>query len=55
MGKKFEPFKPLPDWKFEDYLGWHEQVRGRGTFCGVHAWGRQAAHTHISDQITNSN
>ncbi|KIZ04323.1 hypothetical protein MNEG_3640, partial [Monoraphidium neglectum] len=27
LGKKFEPFKPLPDWKFEDYLGWHEQAR----------------------------
>ncbi len=31
MGKKFQPFKPMPEWKFEDYLGWHEQVgRGRG-------------------------
>jgi len=27
MGKKFQAFKPLPEWKFEDYLGWHEQVR----------------------------
>lgn len=26
-GKKFEPFRELPDWKFESYLGWHEQVR----------------------------
>ena len=28
MGKKFEPSRPLPEWRFEDYLGWHEQVRG---------------------------
>lgn len=29
MGKKFEPFKPLPPWKYEDYLGWHEQGDGK--------------------------
>ncbi len=28
FGKKIEPFKPLPDWKYEDYLGWHEQGDG---------------------------
>lgn len=28
-GKKFEPFKDLPEWKFEHFLGWHEQVRGK--------------------------
>lgn len=26
MGKAFQAFQPLPEWKFEDYLGWHEQV-----------------------------
>lgn len=25
-GKKFEPFRDLPEWEFKDYLGWHEQV-----------------------------
>ena len=35
MGKKFEDFKPLPEWKFEDYLGWHEQGDGK-LFYGVY-------------------
>ena len=26
LGKRFEAFKPMPEWRFEDYLGWHEQV-----------------------------
>ncbi|KAG2398117.1 Sulfite reductase [Vigna angularis] len=25
-GKKFEPFRVLPEWEFKSYLGWHEQV-----------------------------
>ena len=25
-GKKFLPFKELPEWEFKSYLGWHEQV-----------------------------
>lgn len=25
-GKKFEPCRELPQWKFKSYLGWHEQV-----------------------------
>lgn len=25
-GKKFEPFRELPEWEFKSYLGWHEQV-----------------------------
>ncbi|KAL4421460.1 hypothetical protein ABPG75_010751 [Micractinium tetrahymenae] len=29
MGKKFEPFRPLPDWEFKDYLGWMEQGDGK--------------------------
>jgi sulfite reductase (ferredoxin) len=29
LGKKFEAFKPLPPWKYEDYLGWHEQGDGK--------------------------
>jgi sulfite reductase (ferredoxin) len=33
MGKAFQPFQPLPEWKFEDYLGWHEQVGGGGGVC----------------------
>ena len=28
FGKKIEPFKELPAWKYEDFLGWHEQGEG---------------------------
>ena len=35
FGKKIDGFRPLPDWKFEDYLGWHEQGDGK-LFVGVH-------------------
>jgi sulfite reductase (ferredoxin) len=28
-GKKLEPFQALPEWKYEDYLGWHEQGDGK--------------------------
>ncbi|HAC63672.1 MAG TPA: sulfite reductase, ferredoxin dependent [Cyanothece sp. UBA12306] len=34
FGKSLEPFKPLPDWKYEDYLGWHEQGDGK-LFLGI--------------------
>lgn len=26
-GKKFEPFRKLPEFEFKSYLGWHNQVR----------------------------
>jgi len=29
FGKKFDAFKPLPKWTFEDYLGWGEQGDGK--------------------------
>jgi len=29
LGKAIKPFKPLPEWKYEDYLGWHEQGDGK--------------------------
>ncbi len=29
LGKELEPFQPLPEWKYEDYLGWHEQGDGK--------------------------
>ncbi len=35
FGKSLQPFKPLPEWKFYDYLGWHEQGDGK-LFLGVH-------------------
>ncbi len=35
LGKKLEPYRELPEWKFEDYLGWHEQGDGK-LFVGVH-------------------
>ncbi len=34
FGKKLEPFKPLPEWKYEDFLGWHEQGDGL-MFLGI--------------------
>ena len=34
FGKSFLPFKPLPAWKYEDYLGWHEQGDGK-LFLGI--------------------
>ncbi|XP_068636392.1 sulfite reductase 1 [ferredoxin], chloroplastic [Aristolochia californica] len=34
-GKKFEPFRELPEWEFKSYLGWHEQGNGP-LFCGLH-------------------
>ncbi|KAL2329228.1 hypothetical protein Fmac_022655 [Flemingia macrophylla] len=34
-GKKFEPFRELPEWEFKSYLGWHEQGDGK-LFCGLH-------------------
>ncbi|MEM6254021.1 MAG: sulfite reductase, ferredoxin dependent [Cyanobacteria bacterium P01_D01_bin.156] len=35
FGKQIQPFKPLPEWTFYDYLGWHEQGDGK-LFLGVH-------------------
>lgn len=29
FGKKIAPAKDLPDWKYQDYLGWHEQGDGK--------------------------
>ncbi|MED6172984.1 hypothetical protein PIB30_055167 [Stylosanthes scabra] len=34
-GKKFEPFRKLPEWEFKSYLGWHEQGDG-SLFYGLH-------------------
>ncbi|WP_202803919.1 sulfite reductase, ferredoxin dependent [Geminocystis herdmanii] len=34
FGKKIEAFKPLPEWKYEDYLGWNEQGDGK-LFIGI--------------------
>jgi sulfite reductase (ferredoxin) len=34
FGKQVAPFKPLPDWKYEDYLGWNEQGDGK-LFLGI--------------------
>jgi sulfite reductase (ferredoxin) len=34
-GKKFESFRPLPEWQFNSYLGWQEQGDGK-LFYGVH-------------------
>ncbi|VAH20867.1 unnamed protein product [Triticum turgidum subsp. durum] len=34
-GKKFEDFRPLPEWQFNSYLGWQEQGDGK-LFYGVH-------------------
>jgi len=29
FGKKIAPFKKLPKWKYQDFLGWHEQGDGK--------------------------
>jgi sulfite reductase (ferredoxin) len=34
FGKKLEPFKPLPPFKYMDFLGWHEQGDGK-LFLGI--------------------
>lgn len=34
LGKPLEPYRPLPAWKFEDYLGWYEQGDGKW-FVGI--------------------
>ncbi|KAK9673640.1 hypothetical protein RND81_12G180600 [Saponaria officinalis] len=34
-GKKFQPFRELPEWEFKSFLGWHEQGDGN-LFCGLH-------------------
>jgi sulfite reductase (ferredoxin) len=33
-GKPLAPFKPLPNWKYQDFLGWHEQGDGK-LFLGI--------------------
>ncbi|GAB2287045.1 transcriptional regulatory protein [Dionaea muscipula] len=33
-GKKFEPFRELPEWEFKSYLGWHDQEDGH-LYCGL--------------------
>ncbi len=35
FGKSIQPYRELPEWKFYDYLGWHEQGDGK-LFLGVH-------------------
>jgi sulfite reductase (ferredoxin) len=34
FGKPFAPLQPLPEWKYEDFLGWHDQGDGK-LFVGV--------------------
>ncbi|MBE9016413.1 sulfite reductase, ferredoxin dependent [Chroococcidiopsis sp. CCALA 051] len=34
LGKPLEASKPLPEWKYEDFLGWHEQGDGK-LFLGI--------------------
>jgi sulfite reductase (ferredoxin) len=34
FGKTLQPYKPLPAWKYQDYLGWHEQGDGK-LFLGI--------------------
>ncbi|MEM7553904.1 MAG: sulfite reductase, ferredoxin dependent [Cyanobacteria bacterium P01_A01_bin.84] len=34
FGKPLEPFKELPEWKYQDYLGWNEQGDGK-LFLGI--------------------
>ncbi|MFM2430977.1 MAG: hypothetical protein RLZZ511_2190 [Cyanobacteriota bacterium] len=34
FGKSFQPMKETPAWKYQDYLGWHEQGDGK-LFLGI--------------------
>lgn len=34
FGKKMEPFRPMKEWKYMDWMGWHEQGDGN-SFLGV--------------------
>jgi len=34
FGKKIQPFKPLPEFHYRDFLGWHEQGDGK-LFLGI--------------------
>ena len=34
FGKEIAPYQELPEWKYEDYLGWHEQGDGK-LFLGL--------------------
>ena len=34
FGKSLQPYQPLPQWRYEDYLGWHEQGDGK-LFLGL--------------------
>jgi sulfite reductase (ferredoxin) len=34
FGKSIDPLKPLPAWKYEDFLGWHKQGDGK-LFVGI--------------------
>lgn len=34
LGKPIQPLKPTPDFKYKDYLGWHEQGDGK-LFLGI--------------------
>ncbi|MFO8039056.1 MAG: sulfite reductase, ferredoxin dependent [Sodalinema sp.] len=34
FGKSLQPYQPLPEWRYEDYLGWHEQGDGK-LFLGL--------------------
>ena len=34
FGKSIAPFKQLPEWKYQDYLGWHKQGDGK-LFLGI--------------------
>ena len=34
FGSKIDPWRPLPAWKYEDWMGWHEQGDGK-LFLGI--------------------
>lgn len=35
FGKKIQPWKPIPEWKYNDWMGWWEQGDGK-LFYGLH-------------------
>jgi sulfite reductase (ferredoxin) len=34
FGKTFQPLREMPEWRYEDFLGWHDQGDGR-SFLGI--------------------
>ncbi len=61
FGKSFQPFRALPDFKYEDFLGWHEQGDGKlflgisvrnGRVCDTEGWKLKTALREITEAFS---